>query len=90
MSWFKKKTETLVKCEDCSCLLYKEDAQEIIIQQDYLSVSMIPDKRGIYMCGSHIRPYDKVRFTTMQSEPFYYKNIPAREQLVDKKGKYVK
>ena len=86
MNIFKK--INLVKCEECMCLLMKKDAN--VVEERENGPYGYPDIiTHHFFCQTHKKNFDVVRSGRYGTSPTCYKLIPARMQLVDKKGKFI-
>jgi len=71
------KKEEVVKCEECKCLLYKDDAQEIKLI--YISSIFSDDVVSyLYYCSEHKKPYDFIRQWGYKKIFYYRKDIKSR------------
>ena len=79
---FLRKDE-IVKCEECKCILYKKDAQEIKI--NYYDDLFYEHNSELYYCPQHKKPYDIIHLWDYKTKSYYRKNVK-----VDEKGKVLK
>lgn len=71
--------QKVVSCNDCKCLLYKNDAQEIKVELEFALFITSNNKIYKYYCNTHKKNYEKVNNTL--AELTYFK-----EMKVDEKG----
>lgn len=72
----KLELNNIVSCEDCKCILLKENAQFVL--EKYLWTDFVSGK---FYCGTHKKPYGQMRFHPMGGVSYY-----KEKQEVNEKG----
>ena len=75
-------SKEIKSCEECKCLIYKEDAKEITVKDGCVGVK----EKLEYYCKTHKPGYDWKKVTIIGEQ--YYKGMG--DVQVDKKGKPIK
>jgi len=58
------KKEDHVSCEECKCLIHKDDAQKVKYRDGYCTLDN-------YYCGEHNKPYNEIRAYDITNVRYY-------------------